>query len=393
LALLVESIHRQDAADAVAGCRGKFALFGATSGSMTGFRAPLIRELVAQGFEVMCVVPASDAGARDAIRRLGARMLTVPLVRNGMNPLKDVSTFLAIFRLLRSEKPDYVFCYNIKPIVYGMVAARAAGVRRVVGMAEGLGYAYSPGHEAKRRVARIISSLLYRVATGVADAFVLLNEDDRRFFRERFMRRRGHALHVIPGIGVDLGEYPPVSLPEGAMRFVMIARLLRDKGVYEYVDAARQVRAKHPEARFVLVGGLDGNPASIDAEDLRRWVGEGIIEYAGEVADVRPWLAQSHVFVLPTSYREGMPRTIIEALATGRPCVVTDVPGCRDIVDDGQTGLIVPPGNAAKLVEALLRLLENPDLVRAMSANALAVRPRVDASLISRKTIDIVVGG
>jgi glycosyltransferase involved in cell wall biosynthesis len=348
----------------------KAMLIGGCAKAMLRFRAALIRELSRQGQEVVAVAPQTDAETEHALRAQGlTRFIAAPLDRAGMNPMHDLVALWSLHRAIARERPDTVLTYNIKPMVYGTLAAWLAGTKRRIAMVEGLGYAYTPGRELKRRVARALSNVLYRIPCTLAHGLVVLNEDDRAFFADRFLRANTDRIHLLPGIGVDLDEYRREPLPEGPLTFVLIGRLLRDKGVIDFVNAARQVKVSDPTIRFVLVGGTDDNPASVARREVDAWVAEGLVTYAGEVSDVRPWLRQSHVFVLP-SYREGFPRTIMEAMAMGRPCLTTDVPGCRGAVVHGQTGLIVQPANSGQLAAAMLWLAENRAALTTMASNA-----------------------
>lgn len=348
----------------------KAMLIGACPKAMLRFRGALIAELAAQGQQVVAVAPKADAETERALKALGlSRLVAAPLDRAGMNPLRDVAALWSLWRIVAREKPDTVLTYNIKPMVYGTLAAWLGGVKRRIAMVEGLGYAYTPGKELKRRIARAVSDLLYRIPCTFAHAVVVLNKDDRNFFAENFLRGREERIHLLPGIGVDLADYAPEPMPGGPITFVMVSRLLRDKGVLDFVQAARQLRTSDPTARFLLVGGTDDNPASVSRREVDAWVAEGLITYAGEVNDVRPWLKQSHVFVLP-SLREGFPRTIMEALALGRPCITTNVPGCKDAVRHGENGLIVPPNDPAQLATAMWRFAAHRNSLDPMSRNA-----------------------
>ena len=226
---------------------------------------------------------------------------------------------------------------------------------------------------------------LYRIALRRADSVLILNEDDVALFLAYRMVPK-EKIRLIDGIGLDLNVFqmvPPVWQP---LSFLMMGRLLIEKGIYEYVEAARVVKKKYPEARFILVGGIDANPGSITESCVCKWVAEGVIEWPGQVSDVRPWIAQASVFVLP-SYREGLPRSTQEAMAMGRPVITTDVPGCRQTVADGENGFLVPVRNPEALADAMLRFLESPDLVRSMGKRSRDIaESRFDAHKINQAT-------
>jgi glycosyltransferase involved in cell wall biosynthesis len=229
-------------------------------------------------------------------------------------------------------------------------------------MISGLGYAFGEGGGLARALMRRLVGTLYRASLRHADGVFFQNPDDLADFQRLAIIGDRHKAIRVNGSGVDLGHYrssPPRLEPP---TFLLIARLLKDKGIYEFVEAARRLRARHPRARFCLIGPLDPNPAAISARDLESWRAEGAIEYLGEAADVRPHLAETTAYVLPSIYREGIPRTLLEAMSTGRALITTDTPGCRETVRPGENGFLVPPGDAAALAEAIERFIARPDL-------------------------------
>lgn len=354
-------------------------VLGSYTPSLLNFRGPLIGAMVAAGHEVTgCapLEPGSDGRAvAEGLAALGARFQPVPLQRTGLNPLADAGSVLALARLFRRLRPDVLLAYTAKPVIYGAMAARLAGVPRVFAMIEGLGYAFTEGTELRRRLLRGVLGRLYRLALGLSDAVFFLNEDDRALFRERGILGPGTPSLRIDGTGIDLGHYAAAPPPAGPPSFLMIARLVRDKGVLEYVEAARLLRRRAPEARVRLLGPLDGNLSAIGPEAVARWQDEGAVDYLGETGDVRPYLRDCSVYVLP-SYREGMPRTILEAMAVGRPVVTTTAAGCRDTVTEGGNGFLVPPRDAPALAEAMHRFVADPGLVPRLGAHSRALAER-----------------
>jgi glycosyltransferase involved in cell wall biosynthesis len=325
-----------------------------------------MRTLVEQGHEVIACVPAPSEDLPQAaeLEALGVRLEPIVLDRAGINPLADVGTLRCLVAVLRRLKPDTVLAYTIKPVIYGSLAARIAGVPTVCSIVEGIGYAFSGGGP-RRVVLRTIVKLLYRVALSANRRVFFLNPDNKRLFEDLGLARRSDQSVLLGGIGVDLERFAPAPLPE-TVTFLLIARLLRDKGVPEFVDAARIVRACHPEVRFHLVGWIDSNPMAVGEAELRAWIEEGVISYLGKLDDVRPALADASVFVLPSYYPEGQPRSIMEAMATGRPILTTDMPGCRETVVDGANGFLVPAQDAPALARAMLRFVEQPELIVTM---------------------------
>lgn len=334
--------------------------------SLLNFRGLLIRDLAATGVRVVCLAPDYSADIRTAIQALGGEPVNYPLQRTGMNPVRDGLTTFGLIRYLRRLRPDVVFAFSIKPVIYGTLAAWMAGVPRRVAMIEGAGYVFTVSGEEpgwRRRVLRWVVGSLYRVSLSHAHRVIFLNQDDIEEFVAGGLVRRDRC-SLLGGIGVDLDEWCVLPHVETPVTFLLAARLLREKGIVEYVAAARQVRQRYPEARFILLGGLDTNPGGLSREDIQSWVDEGILEWYGHVP-VQPWLAQTSVYVLP-SYREGVPRSTQEAMATGRPVITTDVPGCRETVEDGVNGYMIPVRDVDALAGAMCRFLAEPGLVASM---------------------------
>lgn len=358
--------------------------------SLHNFRGPLIREWVALGIHVVALAPDYDDDSRRAVVALGAEPVEFRLDRASLRPLQDVRDLVALIRLLRRLDLDATFTYFIKAVIYGTLAARLAGVRHRFAMIEGAGYLFSEtkaGAALSTQLLRTVVTSMYRAALRGADAVFFLNAEDVDLFLNRRMAATEQVVQ-LGGIGVELEHFapsPPVLAP---VTFLLAARLLRHKGVHDYVEAARRTRRKYPDVRFVLLGSPDLNPASVSEQQLRDWQAEGAVEWQPHVADVRPWLAEASVFVLPSWYREGVPRGIQEAMAMGRPIITTDMPGCRDTVERGVNGFLVPPHDVDALVVALLRFIEAPALIAEMGR---ASRLRAEALFDVRRSNRLVL--
>ncbi|HZA66019.1 MAG TPA: glycosyltransferase family 4 protein [Geminicoccaceae bacterium] len=340
----------------------KVVVLGSYAPSLIRFRGCLIEDMVAAGHTVVGCAPGSDAGVASALAARGAAYQPVPLRRTGLNPLLDAWSVLRLARLLRQLRPDLLFAYTAKPVIYGALAARRAGVPAMFALISGLGYAFVEGRGLARRVMRHGISALYRASLRHADGVFFQNPDDLEDFRRLAIICDRHNAIRVNGSGVDTDHYEFSAPTLEPPTFLLIARLLADKGIYEFVEAARQLRSRHRDTRFRLLGPLDTNPAAISTSDLERWRPEGVIEYLGEVEDVRPHLRDTTAFVLPSAYREGVPRTLLEALSTGRAIITTDTPGCRETVLPGENGFLVPPRDAAALAGAMERFVVEPDL-------------------------------
>ena len=335
--------------------------------SLVNFRLELLKRLVEAGNDVIAFSPEADAEVTEILQGIGVRFVQIPMARTGLNPFSDLRTLLVLWYHFRRLKPDFVLPYTMKPIIYGGLAARLAGVPRRFALVTGLGHVF---REAKpsglSALVRHISVRLYRLALAGTERVFVYNEADAEDIRNNRMIADLSRMLLVPGSGVDLDRFRRSEPGCNPPTFLMISRLLHDKGVVDFVDAARLVGRRRGEARFQILGSFDANPNAISQADIDGWVGEGVIEYLGETRDVRPFLAACSAFVLPSYYREGIPRTLLEALATGRAVITTDMPGCRDTVIDGENGLLVPPRNPEKLARAMETLLEKPELFASM---------------------------
>src|SRR5690554_5807308 len=286
-----------------------------------------------------------------------------------MNPLTDLKNAWAWYCRLKSLKPDYVFCYFAKPVIWGALAARLAGIQHRYGMLEGLGYYFTDdpnGNSRKKNLVRAILVALFRFSLPMLKGLVVLNPDDKRDLIEKYRIRQKNVM-VLGGIGVDLEEYAYSGPDTSSLRFVFVGRLLAEKGINEYLKASEIVKRRYPQVEFLILGRPDpGNPGSVDEAYLDKLVSEGVVIYPGSVANVAEWLAGSSVFVLPSYYREGVPRSTQEAMAIGRPVITTDVPGCRETIVDGENGYKVPPHNPEALAGAMERFVVRPELICSM---------------------------
>lgn len=348
----------------------KIAVISNQAFSLFNFRGPLLEEMRKRGHEVLAFAPDFDAESRAVLEAMGVQAVDFSMTRTGLNPLRELAVIMQLRRLLRHHRPDICFTYFLKPVIYGSFAAVLAGVPRRYGLIEGLGFAFTTTSQGNlhRWIAQRSVAMLARFALVRLNWVFFLNPDDVQEFVARRLVAPDQAV-LLGAIGVDLDKWTPAPFPEGRARFILVARLLRDKGIAEYVTAARLLRADFPETRFLLLGGLDDNPAAFSRAEVEAWVTEGLIEWPGHVP-VRPWLELSSVFVLPSYYREGVPRSTQEAMAMGRPVVTTDAPGCRETVIDGLNGFLVPPRDPEELAQAMRRFLETPSLITEMGAES-----------------------
>lgn len=334
--------------------------------SLLNFRGPLLRDLRKAGHEVSVGAPDIDPALRSELEAFGVTVHETPMQRNRVGVFADLRYHRTLLRLMRQVRPDIVLTYTIKPNIWGALAARRAGVPSV-SLVTGLGFAFSSARSApglKDRAVGFLARTLYRLAARCNQKVIFQNPDDLDdFVASGCLADRSKAA-LVNGSGVDLEHYARAECVTAPV-FLMISRLLASKGVREYVEAARLVRARHPEARCLLVGPHDGGPDAIETDRIEEWQASGSVEYLGSAVDVRPLIAQSAVYVLP-SHREGTPRSVLEAMAMGRPIVTTDAPGCRQTVIDGENGFLVPVRDGAALAEAMQRFIDDPSLIASM---------------------------
>lgn len=361
--------------------------------SLSNFRGELIADLVAAGATVYALAPDQDDRSREALQALGATPLDYDLDRTGLSILGDIKSCWSLYRLLRGLSPDIVLSYFMKPVIYGSIAAKLAGVPRIFALVAGLGYVFSDETVQKsfrQSVLRWIGLELYALAFGCCRKVFFQNGDDIADMRAASTLPEHKAVR-LNGTGVNLDKLKPAPLPKGPVTFLLMARLLRQKGIAEYAAAAGIVKASGANARFILLGGLDPNPDGLRSEEVQAWADEGILEWPGQTHDVLPYLRQANVYVLPSYYREGVPRSTQEAMALGRPVITTDNIGCRETVIDGETGYLIPVRDVEALVTAMERFIAEPKQIAAMGkASRKLVENRFDVRKVNAAIIAVL---
>ncbi|GGD68972.1 glycosyltransferase family 4 protein [Caballeronia grimmiae] len=357
----------------------RIALVCNTAWAIYTYRRGVLRMLTERGAEVTIIAPRDRTF--EPLVEMGCRCVELPVASKGTDPRQDLKTMIALYREYRATRPHLVFHYTIKPNIYGSLAAMLARVPSIA-VTTGLGYVFIQ----KSRTARI-AKRLYRFAFRFPREIWFLNRDDHQAFVDENLLAHPDRARRLHGEGVDLDDFALAPLPRREdFVFILIGRLLWDKGVAEYVEAARRLRRRYPQARFQLLGpvGVD-NPSAISRTDVEAWEHENIVEYLGEANDVRPLVAAADCVVLP-SYREGVPRTLMEASAMGRPIVATDVPGCREVVEHGVNGFLCEVKSADSLAEQLERMLTLPFEER--EAMALRGREKVAREFDEKKVVE-----
>ena len=365
--------------------------------SLVNFRKDLIKSLIGGNNEIFCAAPDFNfyQDVKKELFELGADLVQIKLNRQGLNPLQDFISFFSLLNKLNKIKPDLVIAYTIKPVIYSGLAIRFQNLflRKEVKyfpLITGLGFAFTKSERTfLRRLVSIIIREFLKVSLKYATKIIFQNRDDKKFFYENSIILKQNKTHIVNGSGVNLEVYPEKKMPNNLI-FLMIARLNEDKGVREYLAAAEMIKSKYPEVKFELAGGFDNYPYSINKEEIKMHIEKGTINYLGELQSVQNALERCKVFVLP-SYREGTPRTVLEAMATGRPILTTDVPGCRETVLNGYNGFLVKHNDIKSLFSGMLKILncsKKQLSIMGKNSNKIA-KEKFDVHDVNRKLIDI----
>lgn len=351
------------------------------------FRGDLVKHMISLGNTVVVTGPNQEYA--DDIMSLGvSKFIEVPLVKDNTSIFGDLRYCRELRKVIKSEHPDLVFGYTIKPVIYGSIAARTAGVKRIYAMVTGLGRVYA-SNGMKTKLIRFITKVLYKTAFSGCNKVIFQNYDDlEQFVDGGYLPERKTA--KVDGSGVNMERFIRAELPEKPV-FLMVGRIIKEKGVLEYCKAARAVKKIYPESVFLLLGGFDASIGALKQNDIQPYIDDGSIEFPGEVKDPVEYYHKAAVFVLPSYYREGLPRTILEAMSCGRAVITTDWPGCRDAVDDGVNGFLIPPRDENALASRMIQLIEHRELLMQMAENAYQkCCETYEVGIINRKMEEII---
>ncbi len=369
-------------------------MIGTTAACFYGFRSELIKNLNSKDITVYAFTTDDDAFELEKISKLGAIPISYQLNRGGLNPLADILATYKLAQQIRQLKPDLVFSYFAKPVIFGTLAAKIAKVPKTIGMLEGLGYTFTDqpnGLSSKTKLIKAIQVFLYKLALPKLDQLILLNHDDKT---DLLINNdiEVKETYILGGIGLDLNQYKySPATKDLPIQFLFIGRLLKEKGIHDFIAAAQIVKEKFPQTTFTVLGGIDeANLGALTQGELTQYIDQNVIDYPGHVENIAEWIKQSHVFVLP-SYREGFPRSTQEAMAIGRPVITTDVPGCRDTVIEGVNGFSVPKWNPQALAEKMIYFIEHPEQVRMMGdqSHKIAIE-KFDAEKVNQRLLEIL---
>ncbi len=373
----------------------KVIIIGTVASYLYSFRKDLIASLIEEGHSVYAFVTDNNRVYLEKIEALGAIPIVYTLSRGGLNPIVDIRDAFNLYRRIRVVNPDIVLSYSAKPVIFGSLAAKAARTKKVIGMIEGLGYAFTDqprGLTYKTKIIKQVQILLYKASLPITDSLIFLNPDDPKDLLS-LNNIKVKNFHILGAIGLNLNEYPRMPIPSNIKNksFLFIGRLLKEKGIYEYIQAAKIVKKRYPDTRFVVLGSIDkSNLGSLSQDELSMLIADGIIDYPGQVDNVVDWIANSDVFVLP-SYREGVPRSTQEAMAIGRAVITTDVPGCRETVVNGVNGFLVERWNPEALAEKMIYFIENPEQIAIMGDQSYKIaQEKFDAEKVNQRLLKII---
>lgn len=372
--------------------KNKIILIGTTASMTIQFRQDIIKLLINQNWQVYTFVCEYTKEQLSELESLGAIPVTYKMSRGGLNPLADLRSMLDLKKKIANIQPNAVFSYFTKPVIYGTLAAKLAKVAKIFGMIEGLGTPFTipkNGLTTKVKLIQKVQIFLYHLAFPLLDKIIFLNPDDPvDLIKKHKIKHKRDAIAMLGAIGLNLDQYPYQKWDEQQpISFIFIARLLAEKGIFEYVAAAKLVKEQYPESVFTVIGGLDAeNPNALKKHELDELVASNVIDYPGFVTNVAERIQKSSVFVLPSYYREGVPRSTQEAMAIGRPVITTDVPGCRETVINGVNGFLVPKWNPEALAEKMIYFIENSEEINQMGQESYKIAlEKFDANKVNRK--------
>lgn len=371
----------------------KIVIIGTTASSLYGFRADLIKYLVKQNYQIYAFTCVYTHDELEKIKALGAIPVTYELSRGGLNPFSDLYVTYQLSKKIKAINPAIVLSYFVKPVIYGTLAAKIAKVPKIIGMLEGLGYTFTDqpeGQPFKTKLIRTVQVMLYKIALPKLDHLLFLNPDDKCDLIDQYNIIVKQS-HILGGIGLNLADFPYTPAPTHPISFLFIGRLLKEKGIFDFITAIRIVKSRFPHAQFTVLGSIDKhNPGALSEYELSQLLSKGLFNYPGEVTNVADYIAQCSVFILP-SYREGVPRSTQEAMAIGRPVITTDVPGCRETVVNGMNGFLVAKWDPQALADKMIYFIENPSEVNKMGVLSyhLAI-DKFDVNKVNDKLLNII---
>lgn len=359
-------------------------------GSLFEFRGDFIKHLIANGYEVFTAAPFFTEKYRQKIKHIGATPIEFSLQRTGLNPLKDFKTIYELKSIIKKNKIDLVFPYTVKPVIYASIAANMCKVP-VISLITGLGYTFS-GLTTKTKILQRFNEALYKLSIRKNSVIVFQNRDDHQVFLDRKVIPKSQKVAFVSGSGVNLKQFTfKEKNPSDKVTFLLIARLIKEKGIALYIEAAKILKARYPGSEFHLIGATETSPSAISEDELNHLHNEGIIVFHGLQYNIEEHLHKRDVFVLPSYYREGLPRTTLEACACGNPIITTDSVGCRESVKEAFNGFLIEPQNLDALVKAMEYFIQNPNKIREMGINSRKyAEERFDVNIINNDLVNLI---
>ena len=371
----------------------KIILLNNISQNILGFRKHLIKFLIAHNYSVYAMATDYTDKTKQKVIDLGAIPVDYSFARGGLNPFADLKNMKQLEKIFKDIHPDILLSSFSKPVIFGTLAAKKAKVPKIIAMLEGLGYTFTEhpnGQSLKTKIIKYIQIFLYKIALPKADTIIFLNPDDPKDLLEKY-HIKTKKQEILGAIGLNLNDYKYSPPPTDPISFIFIARLLREKGIFEFLQAAEKIKTKYPHVIFNVIGSLDTeNPGGLKKDDLNYYMKNNIINYPGFV-NVDEWISKSSVFVLPSYYREGVPRSTQEAMAIGRPIITTDVPGCRETVINKKNGFLIPKWDVEALIEAMEYFIKDPKEVIHMGEESYQIAlKKFDGDRINEKLLSII---
>lgn len=367
-------------------------IVGATSWSIVNFRGDLIKALIINGFSVFTAVDKYEDNHFDLLSTMGVTPLTVRLQRTGMNPLKDLTTIGDLKKIITKHHIELVIPYTIKPVIYSSIAARKTKTK-VISLITGLGFSFS-GLNFKSKILQFLNEILYKRYVTKNEVIIFQNKDDYQLFLDRNILNKNHKVAIVSGSGVNLDKFSAKNYPENpneTVSFLIVARLIKEKGIGLFIQAAKILKEKYPYTSFHVIGSAETSPSAIKLEELNAFNEQGILIYHGEQINIPEHLEQKDVYVLPSFYREGIPRSILEALAVGLPIITTDSPGCRETVLTKENGFLIAPNNLDELLNAMEYFILNTDKIAQMGKKSrIYAENRFDVNIINKEIVELV---
>ncbi|MCA0132686.1 glycosyltransferase family 4 protein [Winogradskyella alexanderae] len=361
------------------------------SQSLINFRGDFIKSLISANYEVYALAPGHPDKIKNKLIELGAIPIEFSLNRTGLNPLKDLKTISELKSIMHSYDIDLVFPYTVKPVIYSSIAANQIRIP-VISLITGLGFTFT-GLTLKARILQRLNETLYKISIRKNRVVVFQNKDDYQLFLDRKILNKNNKVAFVSGSGVNLNQfkYRTNKIESNKVSFLLVSRLIKEKGIALFLNAAKTLKEKYPDSEYHVIGGTDNSPSSIKEEELKALDKAGIIVYHGKQTNIPEHLYKRDVFVLPTYYREGVPRSILEALSVGLPIITTNTPGCKETVKKGYNGILIEPQNQKSLNDAMEFFLKNKHLIEEMGINSRKyAQERFDVKIINKELINLI---